>query len=124
MGIYNCPHCGKKSFDPIKKANAGQLNSRGKPCSECGRLCVNGKGATIFNALFSLVMFALIIVIYMKAPVWYENYNNGAGNGFLYWVACREMLAVVVLLLAKILVPRIANAFFFRLEPAIRVELK
>ena len=122
MSIYNCPHCGKKSFNPVTKAFAGQLNSQGKPCKECGRACVNGKAATIFNFVFSLIMFALMITVYLKAPVWYEDYMNGGGSAFLDWVAEREMLAVVILLLAKIIVPRLANAFFFPLEPAIRVD--
>ncbi|WP_173459909.1 hypothetical protein [Ruminococcus flavefaciens] len=122
--IYTCPHCGKKSFTPLSKAKAGQLNSSGKPCKECGRLCVNGKAATAFNAVFSLIMFALMIIVYLKAPVWYDAYSKGGGSAFLNWVAEREMLAVVILLLAKIFVPKLVNAFFFPLEPSIRIETK
>ena len=112
--IYNCPHCGKKSFNPWKKAFAGQLNSPGKVCMECGRKAVNGKGATIFNAVYSTIAFALIVVIYLKAP-------SLIGTS-LDWVGVYELFINIGLLISKFVVPRLVNAFFFRLEPAIRIE--
>ena len=114
MSIYTCPHCGKKTFNPWKKAFAGQLNSPGKVCMECGRKCVNGKGATIFNAIYSLISFALIVVIYLKAPsLWGTS---------LEWIAFYEVFICLGLLLSKFIVPKIANAFFFKLVPAIRID--
>ncbi len=114
--IYNCPHCDKKSFNPWTKANAGQLNSKGTVCKECGRKAVNGEGATIFNAIFSLICFALVILIYLKAP-------DTAGTSY-EWIDQFEAFLVLGLILLKVIVPRIVNAFFFKLAPAIRVELK
>lgn len=111
MSIYQCPHCGDKSFNPITKAMAGQLNSNGKPCKKCGRLCVNGKGATIFNAVFAVMCFVLVILTYLKSP----------GIGWLYPI---EKQVVIGLILAVFIVPKIVNAFFFKMEPAIRIELK
>lgn len=110
MSIYTCPHCGKKSFTPIKKAFAGQLNSKGKPCMECGRLCVNGKAATIFNAVYSLITFVLVIIIFL----------NGNKSEWMYY---HEVPMVIGLLLLKFIVPKLANAFFFKLEPSIRINL-
>lgn len=112
--IYNCPHCGKKSFNPWKKAMAGQLNSPGKVCMECGRKAVNGKAATVFNAVFSTIMFALIIIIYLFAPK-----TRGTS---MAWLDTFEWFINIGLLLLKIIVPRLANAFFFRLAPAIRID--
>lgn len=114
MSIYDCPHCGKKSFDPWKKAMAGQLNSPGKVCMECGRKVVNGKGATIFNAVYSVICFALIVVIYINAP-------KLMGTEF-EWFAHWELIINLGLLVSKFVVPRIVNAFFFKLAPAIRIE--
>ena len=114
MSIYTCPHCGKKSFNPIKKAFAGQLNSRGKVCMECGRRCVNGRGATIFNAVFSTICFAFIVLIDLKAP-------DTAGTKY-DWIDKYEVLMNIGLIILKIIFPRLVNAFFFRLEPAIRSE--
>lgn len=105
MSIYTCPHCGEKSFNPIQKAFAGQLNSKGKPCSKCGRLCVNGKAATAFNAIFCLAAFAGVIVTYLKQPYY-------------------EVFIVVGLLFAMWFVPKIVNAFFFKLAQAIRIDVK
>lgn len=112
--IYNCPHCGKKSFNPIKKALAGQLNSSGKVCIECGRRCVNGKGATIFNAVYCLLAFACIVIIYLNAP-------KALGTEYA-WIAHYEMLINIGIIASIIIVPRLVNAFFFKLAPAIRIE--
>ena len=101
MSIYTCPHCGEKSFNPLTKTLAGQLNSNGRPCPKCGKKCVNGKGATIFNAIYCLLAFALIVVI------------------FLYAIP-NEIFYVLGLILSMIIVPRLVNAFFFRLTEAIR----
>ncbi|SEL45690.1 hypothetical protein SAMN02910353_02658 [Ruminococcus sp. YRD2003] len=114
MSLYSCPHCGEKTFNPISKAMAGQLNSRGKVCMKCGRRVVNGKGATIFNALFSIVMFAGIVVTYLYAPKLLGTQYD--------WVAHYELPICIGLLLLKFIVPRLVNAFCFRLEPAIRID--
>lgn len=112
--IYNCPHCGKKSFNPWKKAFAGQLNSQGKVCMECGQKVVNGMGATVFNAVFSVICFALVVFIYLKSQSFW-------GTSF-EWIAFYEVPIVVGLIALKFIVPKLVNAFFFKLAPAIRVE--
>lgn len=35
--IYDCPYCGKKSFNPLTKALAGNMNTKGRVCKACGR---------------------------------------------------------------------------------------
>ena len=112
--IYNCPHCGKKSFTPWKKAFAGQLNSPGKVCVECGQKCVNGKGATIFNAIYCILSFALIVVIYLFSP-------RLIGTEY-HWVYFYEMPISAGIILLTFIVPKIVNAFCFRLSPAIRID--
>lgn len=114
MSIYNCPHCGERSFNPWTKAFAGQLNSSGKVCMKCGRKAVNGKAATIFNAVYSLIAFAGIVALYLGAP-------KLLGTDY-EWVAHYEMLIGLGLLVSAWVVPRLVNAFFFRLAPAIRVD--
>lgn len=92
--IYKCPCCGEKTFTPWTKALAGQLNSKGRPCTNCGERITNGKGATVFNAIFSVAMFAFIV---------YAFFNT------LY-------LWMIPAILTEKIVPRIVNAFFFRLD--------
>ncbi|MDE6775491.1 MAG: hypothetical protein K2J37_04235 [Ruminococcus sp.] len=112
--IYTCPHCGKKSFNPLKKAFAGQLNSPGKVCIECGRKCVNGKGATIFNAVYCILAFAGMVVLYLNAPKALDTEYE--------WIAHYEMLIGIGIIVSMFVIPKIVNAFFFRLSPAIRIE--
>lgn len=111
MSIYNCPNCKNRTFNPLTKALAGQLNSIGRNCPHCGKRLVNGKGATTFNAIFSLICFALIVFVYLKAPG-------------IPWLAPIEGPVAFGLLAAKIIVPRIVWAFCFRLVPAIKLEYK
>ncbi|MDE5946759.1 MAG: hypothetical protein K2G63_05620 [Oscillospiraceae bacterium] len=92
--IYKCPCCGEKTFTPLTKALAGQLNSKGRPCPKCGERIANGKGATIFNAVFCFAMFAFIVYAFL--------------NTLDLWI--------IPALLAIIFVPRIVNAFFFKLD--------
>ena len=111
MSIYNCPHCGEKTFNPWTKARAGHMISKGKPCPKCGRLCVNGKGATIFRFIFYIIAFVGVIVTFL----------NGLNSAWMYY---HEVRIVGGLILLMIIVPNIANAFFFKLSPAIRLDAK
>ncbi|MBQ4534127.1 MAG: hypothetical protein IJA18_02905 [Ruminococcus sp.] len=110
MSIYNCPHCGKKGFTPMTKALAGKMNSKGKPCKHCGTRCVNGKGATIFNAVYSV-----IVIVFM---VWYflNSQNHDA-------LAIREVPVFLLLILSEFIVPAVVNAFFFKMEESIRLDV-
>lgn len=62
---HTCPHCGEKSFSPIKKALAGSLRSSGKPCPTCGRKCCNGMGSIYFSTVVSLLMLIGCVAIYL-----------------------------------------------------------
>ncbi|MBQ8921324.1 MAG: hypothetical protein IJ060_04075 [Oscillospiraceae bacterium] len=58
---YTCPHCGKKTFNPLQKALCGNMTSNGRQCSECGGWCVNGKPALIAGTVLSLIGMAAIL---------------------------------------------------------------
>lgn len=60
--VYECPHCHEKTFNPITKAFAGQMTSKGRACRNCGKRCCNGMGSTIFHTITDLI--ALIISAY------------------------------------------------------------
>ncbi len=103
MSIYTCPHCGEKTFNPLTKALAGQLNSRGRKCPNCGKRCVNGKGATTFNAIYCLLAFAGVVYTFLTAIPY-------------------EIPIVIALIASIVIVPRIVNGFFFKMTEAIRID--
>lgn len=111
MSIYTCPHCGKKAFGPLTKALAGQMNSKGKPCSHCGGLCVNGTGATIFNAVFCLAAIIAMVWVFL---------NAGRDPFVQRW----EVPIQICIVLAIIVIPRLVNAFFFKMTESIRMGVK
>ena len=109
MSIYNCPCCGKRGFNPYTKGMAGKMNSKGRPCKECGKRCVNGKGATIFNAVFSMIVFICFVTLFLIS----QKYD---------FLARREFPLMLLMLLSEFLVPRLVNAFFFKMTQAIRLD--
>jgi hypothetical protein rflaF_06772 len=110
MSIYTCPHCGEKGFTPITKAFAGKMNSKGKPCKKCGTKCVNGKGATVFNAIYSVIVIVVMIVYYLNSQ------QHDA-------LAIREIPVFILLILSEFIVPAVVNAFFFKMEESIRLDI-
>lgn len=110
MSIYSCPHCKEKTFNPFTKAMAGQMNSKGRVCKNCGTRCVNGKGATVFNAIYTLIAFAGVVYTYLHP----ENFASGDVN--------YEIFVVIGLILSIVLIPRLVNAFCFKLTEAIRLN--
>ena len=107
--IYNCPCCGKKAFNPLSKAMAGTMKSKGKKCKKCGKRCVNGKGATAFAALYFAISFVFVIVIFV----------HGQDN---YWWDTHEMPLVLALILNMLIVPRIVNGFCFKMMETVRID--
>lgn len=114
--IYCCPHCGEKSFNPWTKIKAGTMRTNGSVCQKCGRRAVNGFGAMIFNLIVKLVCFIPMIWIYLKAP-------SMAGTKY-DWLDKFEWDINFALLLIMFIIPWLANGFFFKMEPAVRVDLK
>ena len=103
--IYTCPHCGAKSFNPIKKAFTGGLNSKGRVCTNCGHHCVNGKGSMIFSAVVYIVAFVYVIYVYFQ-----ENSN---------WSYIMMAAAVV----AAYVLCRLFDAIFGPIEKPIRNDV-
>ena len=88
---------------------AGNMKAKGKPCPKCGQLCVNGKSATIFDALYCLVAFVFVIVVYF----------SGTKNE---WWFTHEVPIVIALIASMFVIPRIVHAFCFKLEQSIRLD--
>ncbi len=61
---FTCPHCGKKTFTPIRKALCGGMTSNGKQCPECGGWCVNGKPSLIAGLVLSAIGLGALLYAY------------------------------------------------------------
>lgn len=105
--IYNCPHCGEKSFNPLTKAMAGGLNTKGSVCKSCGRRCCNGQTSTIVNAIVYVI--ALIGVVYFYLMI------NDNLLAFALMAGC---------IAAAFLITRIFDAFFMPLVKVIRNDIR
>ena len=62
--IYDCPYCGKKSFNPLTKALAGNMNTKGRVCKACGRRAVNGKTSAIVRTVLMAVAIIIVFATY------------------------------------------------------------
>lgn len=105
--IYNCPHCGEKSFNPFSKALAGGLNSRGKVCKSCGRRCCNGKASTIVSAVVYVVALVAVLLCYFLIDNNTIAYLLMAGCIVAAWVFCK-----------------LFDAFFMPLTKVIRNDIR
>ncbi|MCR5599263.1 MAG: hypothetical protein K6G33_00755 [Ruminococcus sp.] len=107
--IYNCPCCGEKTFNPLTKAMAGTMRSKGRVCPKCGKRCVNGKGATIFAAIYFLISFIFVVYVFMhgKDSVWWDTH---------------EVPIVMALILNMYIVPKIVNGFCFKMMETLRID--
>jgi hypothetical protein len=105
--IYNCPHCGEKSFNPLTKAMAGGLNSKGKVCKSCGRRCCNGQVSTIVNAIVYVIALVGVVLSYL-----FVNDNILA---FALMAGC---------ILAAFLLCKIFDAFFMPMTKVIRNDIR
>ena len=105
--IYNCPHCGEKSFNPLTKAMAGGLNSKGKVCKSCGRRCCNGQVSTIINAVVYVIALVGVILAYLFID------NN--------MLAFTLMIGSII---AAFLISRIFDAFFMPMTKVIRNDIR
>jgi uncharacterized protein (DUF983 family) len=65
QSIYACPHCGKKTFNPLTKALAGGMNTKGRVCQSCGRRAVNGKASAIVRTILMLVAVVIVFAVYL-----------------------------------------------------------
>lgn len=101
---YTCPHCGEKTISPLKKAMAGNPQSKGTTCPNCGKRCTNELKSAVCHAIISAI--ALIFIAYQYIAV-----ESIASNYY----------SIAAILIALIL-PRIIDAFFFKLVPAIRLD--
>lgn len=105
--IYTCPHCGEKTFNPITKAFAGGLNSRGRACKACGKHCCNGQVSTIVSAVIYVIALAGVIFFYL-----------GQNNTLVAYV---QMGSCV---LGAYILTKVFDAFFMPLVRVIRNDVR
>lgn len=105
--IYECPHCGEKSFNPLTKAFAGGLNSQGKVCKSCGRRCCNGNVSTIVNAVIYVIALIGVLLCYFLV-------NNNM-TAYISMAGC---------IIGAWLFGKIFDAFFLPMTKVIRNDIR
>lgn len=103
---HTCPHCGEKTISPFKKAMAGNPQSRGTVCPNCGKRSTNELKSAVFHAIVSAIALVFIIYQYVAVESIESNYYS------------------IAAILIALVVPRIVDAFFFKLVPAIRLDYR
>ena len=104
---HECPHCGEKTISPIKKAFAGNPQSKGTVCPVCGKRSTNDLHSAIFHIIVDLAALVLVVFIYLK------DENNESFESFYY------MLGAIV---GAYVITHAVDAFVFKLVPAIRLD--
>ncbi len=103
---HTCPHCGEKTISPIKKAFAGNPQSKGTVCPACGKRSTNDIHSAIFHVIVDVLVLIFVVFTYIKI-------DSTIG---LYYMAGA--------LIGAFLITRIGDALFFKLVPAIRIDTK
>lgn len=104
--IYTCPYCGEKTFNPLTKALAGGIASKGHACPKCNHHAVNGKACAVISAIIYVI--ALVVVFYIY---FIEKEDNTA---YIY------MAATIIL---AFIITRLIYAFAFPLIKVVRNDV-
>ncbi len=86
QSIYACPHCGKKTFNPVTKALAGNMNTKGRVCQACGRRAVNGKASAIVRTVLMIIAVIIVFVTYFIESSNTKAYLIMAGTIVIAWL--------------------------------------
>lgn len=101
-----CPHCGEKTISPIKKAFAGNPQSKGTKCPNCGKRSTNNLKSAVFHTIIDAI--ALVFIIY----------------AYINLLAAETAIYIIAAIAGAFLITHLTDAFFFRLVPAIRLDYK
>ena len=104
---HECPHCGEKCISPLKKAFAGNQQSKGTVCPNCGKRSTNDMHSSIFHIVIDLIALAIVIFIYLA------DEDNETFESFYYMAGA---------ILGAFVITHVVDAFVFKLVPAIRLD--
>ncbi|MGN0614058.1 MAG: hypothetical protein ACI4JB_09195 [Porcipelethomonas sp.] len=103
---HTCPHCGEKTISPLKKAFAGNPQSKGTTCPSCGKRSTNELKSAVFHAIVDALVLAFVVYAYICMP---------ETNSLYYMIGA---------ILGAFVLTHAVDAFFFKLVPAIRLDYK
>ncbi len=101
---HTCPHCGEKTISPIKKAFAGNPQSKGTVCPNCGKRSTNELKSAVFHIIIDAIVLAFCVYAYVN------------------FVAMETALYMAGALVGGFIITHLVDAFFFKLVPAIRLD--
>lgn len=101
---HTCPHCGEKTISPIKKAFAGNPQSKGTVCPNCGKRSTNELKSAVFHIIIDAIVLAFCVYAYVN------------------FIAAETAIYMGAALVGAFIVTHLVDAFFFKLVPAIRLD--
>ena len=61
---HTCPHCGEKTISPLKKAFAGNPQSKGVTCPNCGKRSTNDLHSAVFHIVVDVMAMIGVVLLY------------------------------------------------------------
>lgn len=116
MSIYECPYCHEKTFNPLTKAFAGAINTKGRACPNCGRKCTNSIGSSIFHTIVDAIVLIAAIVFYVQDIDFGIKISIG-GTSFK-----GSYVLIAGMIVAAFIINKIFDAFFLPLAKSARVD--
>ena len=76
----------KSLFNPLTKALAGNMNTKGRVCKACGRRAVNGKTSAIVRTVLMVVAIIIVFATYFIENSDAKAYLIMAGTIIVAWL--------------------------------------
>ena len=103
---HTCPHCGEKTISPMKKAFAGNPQSKGTTCPNCGKRSTNDMKSAVFHIVIDTIALVFIVYAYVKL------------------LTMESTIYMIAALAGAFVITHVVDAFCFKLVPAIRLDYK
>ena len=112
--VYDCPCCGERILNPLTKAFAGSIRTKGTICPKCGKRITNGMGSAIFHTVVDLIALIASVIFYVF-DIGFELEIGGS-------ILRGSYLSIIICLAAAFVINKIFDAFFLKTTETLRTD--